>query len=309
MSCSSAMKINKRTKGIHSVIAGAVFLLAGLALAAQRPSSLPLPQNDEPPLPDHADVVYAITDGQKLRLDVYEPHKHRVPAPAVVLIHPGAWTSYDRSLMDSDAAELARAGFVAFSIDYRLLNPGHHARNRWPAQLQDCQSAVRWIRQHAAQYHVDPSRIAAYGHSAGGQLAALLGLTDARDPAAPSISSRVRAVVDLAGPSDFTSDHDPDRDALLASLFGGTEAQVAPVWRDASPVLQVGPAAPPFLIVHGTLDQDVPIHQSQELVDALRKAGAQVTFLKVNDDHSLLNANVRDHIVAEAVKFLSAALR
>jgi len=293
-------------------IAGTVLLLAPLALNGQRGGmSRPLPQGNEreTPLPTHANVVYSVADGQKLRLDVYEPRKHTTPAPAVVLIHGGGFTGFDRSVMDSDASKLAQAGFVSFSIDYRLLKPRHPVRNAWPAQLLDCQSAVRWIRQHATEYHVDPDRLGAYGHSSGGLLAALLGLTDAGDPAAPSISSRVRAVVDMSGVSDFTSDRDPDGDALFATLLGGTEGQLPEVWRDASAVFHVGPGDPPFLIVHGTRDQDVAIHQSLELVEALRKAGATVTFLRVNDDHFLRNDAVRRRIIAEAVDFFSSALR
>lgn len=291
----------------------AAFFLITVALAAQRggPSAL-APQEDrqQMPSPTHEGVVYAIADGQKLRVDVYEPRKRTSPAPGVILIHGGGFTDFDRSLMDEDASELAHAGFVAFSIDYRLLKPHRPAaRNVWPAQLEDCQSAVRWIRQHAARYGVDPDRIGAYGHSSGGQLAALLGLTDSSDSSAPLISSKVQAVVDLSGVSDFTSDHDPDGDALFASLLGGTEAQVPAAWRDASPVFQVHPGDPPFLVVHGIRDHDVPIHQSQELVEALRKAGVNVTFLQVDDDHFLRNEAVRQRILAQAVEFFSNTLR
>ena len=291
-------------------------LLISLALNAQsRPlTQLPDGNGSQAASPTHADVVYAVVDGEKLRLDVYEPRKHSLPAPGIILIHGGSFIEGDRSVMDDDAAELAHAGFVAFSIDYRLLQPHHRpVRNPWPVQLQDCQSAVRWIRQHAAQYRVDPNRIGAYGYSAGGPLAALLGLTDSADAANPSISSRVQAVVDLSGISDFTSDHDPDGDALFAALFGGTEAQVPSVWRDASPVYQVKMGqvklgAPPFLIVHGTRDQMVSIHQSEELVEALRKAGATVTFLKVDDDHSLQSMFVRQRILTQAAEFFRSVL-
>ncbi len=303
-----------------SGLTNAFILFASLTLNAQRGPMTPPPEGNrqQPPSPTYADVVYAVVDGQKLRLDVYEPRKHNVLMPGIVLIHGGSFIEGDRSVMDDDAAELAHAGFVAFSIDYRLLEPHRRpARNPWPAQLQDCQSAVRWVRQHAAQYHVDPDRIGAYGHSAGGTLAALLGLTDSMNSAnsaVPSISSRVQAVVDLSGLSDFTSDHDPDGDALFAALFGGTEAQIPAVWRDASPVFQVTsgqvkPADPPFLIVHGTRDQLVPIHQSEELVEALKKAGATVILLKVDDDHSLQNVFVRQRILTQAAEFFTNALR
>jgi acetyl esterase/lipase len=292
----------------------AAFFLLPLALIAQHSSlPMPLPQaNESPvPIPTHPDVVYAIADGQKLRLDVYEPRRHASPVPGIVLIHGGGFTDFDRSIMDSDASAMAHAGFVAFSIDYRLLKPNHHpALNGWPTQLQDCQTAVRWIRQHAVQYQVDPDKIGSYGHSSGGQLAALLGLTDSTDPSTPTISSKVQAVVDLSGISDFTSDNtDPNGDALFVSLFGGAKAQAPNVWRNASPVFRVQPGAPPFLIVHGTRDQDVPIHQSQELVDALKKAGVAVTFLQVDDDHFLHNNAVRQRILTQAAQFFTNVLR
>ena len=98
---------------------------------------------------------------------------------------------------------LARSGFVAFSVDYRLFNG---TVNLWPAQLDDVQRAVRWIRANAAKYRVDPNRIGAFGHSAGAQLAALLGMEDTRDNSDPSLakySSKVQAVVDVSGPDRF----------------------------------------------------------------------------------------------------------
>jgi acetyl esterase/lipase len=202
---------------------------ARLCLAAQQPRDAPTA-----PVPSAAEtasntgsvsvrenVRYALVNGQPLLLDVYQPAGHiSGPRPAVVLIHGGGWTSLDKSTMRGMAPLLARSGFAAFSVDYRLLQG---SENRWPAQLDDVQRAVRWLRANAAEYDVNPDRIGAFGHSAGGQLAALLGMEETRDnsdPALAKYSSRVRAVVDVSGPTDFTSQHDPDGEAFLANLLG-----------------------------------------------------------------------------------------
>ena len=154
-----------------------------------------------------------------------------------MLIHGGGWDSLDKSTMRGMGNFLARSGFVAVSVNYRLL---HGSENRWPAQLDDVQRAVRWLRANSPKYNVDPEHIGAFGHSAGAQLASLLGMVDTRDnsdPALAKYSSRVQAVVDVSGPTDFLANKDTDGAAFLAALFGGTYAKIPEVWRSASPVL------------------------------------------------------------------------
>lgn len=262
------------------------------------------------PIVTQANVLYEIANGQKLYLDIYQPKERSKPAPAIILIHGGGWTDFDKSIMSGIAATLAMAGFVAFSIDYRLLNfRDHPAKNQWPAQLEDCQSALRWVRQHAGEYGVDPSRIGAFGHSAGGQLAALLGMIDSRDPSNAQISTRVQAVVDVSGVSDFTTDHDPDGDALFTMLFGGTQAQKPDVWRAASPVFHVQSDDPPFLLIHGTRDQEVPLHQSEELLRALKKAGVRARLVTVNDGHFFQTDEAKHRLAEESIAFFAHELR
>ena len=152
------------------------------------------------------DVVYGVVAGEPLLLDVYRSLPRGEPRPAVVLIHGGGMWTGSRAHMEHPAQQLARAGYVAFSVDYRLVDAAA-GRHRWPAQLDDVQRAVRWVRAHAADYGVDPMRVGAYGWSAGGQLAALLGTRDTRDATAPlaSYPSRVACVVDLAGDVDLAA--------------------------------------------------------------------------------------------------------
>ena len=215
------------------------------------------------------DVPYASVNGSDLLLDIYQPVVQAGAGnrPAVLLIHGGGWSNLDKSTMRGMGQFLARSGFVGFAVDYRLL---HGEENRWPAQLDDVQRAVRWVRANAAKYGVNPERLGAFGHSAGAQLAALLGMEDTRDnsdPALAKYSSRVQAVVDVSGPTDFTTDHDPDSIAFLANFLGVDYSKHPEVWRDASPAFHVSKGDAPFLIMHGTQDESVSISQSQELCE------------------------------------------
>ncbi len=292
-------------------------MLGTLAPArSQAPQSAPpalsqrsVDSTDGPHISVEQDVSYG-TDGHPLLLDVYQPEGDAsTPLPAVVLIHGGGWTSFDKSTMHGMGTFLARSGFVAFSVDYRLL---HGTENLWPAQLDDVQRAVRWIRANAAKYHVDAHHIGAFGHSAGAQLAALLGMEDTRDnsdPALAKYSSKVQAVVDVSGPSDFTTNRDPDGDAFLAAFLGGTYAQHPKVWEDASPVFHASKNNSPFLIVHGTQDSNVPMAQARELADKLKQAGVPVTLVTVEDAHTFRTPEARKRLALESLAFFMQYLR
>jgi acetyl esterase/lipase len=238
------------------------------------------------PGPVHSEIVYGVVGGERLLLDVFEPANNAgQPRPAVVLVHGGGWTSFDKSTMRPLAKFLALAGFVAVPVDYRLF---HDDATRRPAQLDDVQRAVRWVRANSAKYNVDPQHIGAYGHSAGAQIAALLGMLETRDnsdAALAKYSSKVQAVVEASGPADFTV-HGSDDDAkFLASFFGADFGTRPEVWRDASPVFHAAKSNAPILIIHGTHDEMVPFRQAEELNAALTKAGATVKFLPLDSDH------------------------
>ncbi len=257
----------------------------------------------------HSDVPYGTAAGHPLLLDVYEPGEPSSDLrPAVVLLHGGGWTSFDKSTMSGMGAFLARSGFVAFAVDYRLT---HGNENLWPAQLDDVQRAVRWIRANAAKYGMDPNRIGAWGHSAGAQLAALLGMEDTRDnsdPALAKYSSKVQAVVDFSGPTDFTTNRDPEGDAFLTTFFGGDYAHRPEIWQDASPVFHVSKKSAPFLIFHGTHDENVPIAQAEELANKLKEAHVPVEFVKVEDGHTLQTPEARRRLALETRDFFDEYL-
>ncbi len=259
--------------------------------------------------PVHSDITYGAAGGETLLLDVFEPANNRgKPRPAVVLVHGGGWTSFDKSTMRALAQFLALAGFVSVTVDYRLF---HDEATRWPAQLDDVQRSVRWVRANSAKYNVDPHRVGAYGHSSGAQIATLLGMMETRDNsdlALAKYSSKVQAVVDASGPTDFTNGMDNDAKQFLASFLGADFATHPDVWRDASPLFHVAKSNAPILIIHGTRDDMVPISQAEELNDALTKAGATVQFLRLDSDHMFFEPEVHRRLALATQAFFDRYL-
>ncbi len=295
----------------------AVMLGAIPSVPAQMPPSAPAQAPAQAPAtPDNpstsvqSDVPYSKADGHPLLLDIYQPGEMFSDLrPAVILIHGGSWTSGDKGNMRAMGMFLARFGFVAFAVDYRLVRG---TENLWPAQLDDVQRAVRWIRANAAKYRIDPDYVGAFGHSAGAQLAALLGTEDTRDnsdPALAKYSSKVQAVVDVSGPTDFTTQRDSDGEAFLSAFFGGDYSHRPAVWQNASPVFHVDKNASPFLILHGTHDENVPMAQAEELADQLKQAGVSVRFVKVEDAHTFQTPEARRRLALETQAFFTEYLR
>ena len=224
-------------------------------------------------------VTYGIADSVALLTDIYSPPARDTLRPAMIVIHPGGMTDGDRTWMSDVAQGLAEAGYVAFSIDYRLYRPGGDA-NLWPAQLDDVQRAVRWVRANSEKYGVDRDRIGAYGYSAGGQLAAFLGTRDTRDDSdadLAGISSLVSCVVDVAGSVDQTEPSgDPDSDAIRDAILGGSPDAAA--YRDFSPVTFVDTLTAPFLILQGQADSAFRIKVSRAFEATLRDLGLEVVY-------------------------------
>jgi acetyl esterase/lipase len=226
------------------------------------------------------DLAYVENGHARQRLDLYLPGGST--AAAVVLwVHGGGWEGGSKD--HAPAEELVRRGYAVASIGYRL---SQHAT--YPAQIEDCKAAVRWLRANAKSYHLDPARVGVWGASAGGHLAALLGTTghlqDFDRGENLSQSSKVQCVIDWFGPTDFLHYGDPPQfqldqpGGLVARLLGGTVRSKPEAAKRASPVSFVEPSAAPFLIMHGDRDDLVPLQQSEILHTALRKAGVQSTL-------------------------------
>jgi acetyl esterase/lipase len=223
--------------------------------------------------------------GRAEKLDVYLP----VPpasgkfSPAVVWIHGGGWAGGTRAEARAKAicTTLAKAGYVALTIDYKL------GAGAWPTNLLDCKNAVRFLRTRAAEWRVDPDRIAVAGGSAGGHLALMVGYTAGLpelepDAPFPGVSSAVRAVIDMYGISDLRTRRTTTADGVVqenfrsvgpVSVFGS--ADNAAVYGLASPVTHIRAGLPPTLILHGDKDTTVDLRQSQDLAAALAKAGVR----------------------------------
>jgi acetyl esterase/lipase len=221
---------------------------------------------------------------ERNRLDLYLPEAGAGPRALVVCIHGGGWAGGDKSRYRWLGEAFAARGYAAASVTYRFA-----PKFRSPAQMEDVQRAVRWLRSKAADYALDPARVGAIGGSAGGHLASWLGLAEPMeeaDPALAKLSCRVQAVVDCYGPVDLeammTSASAPIVEAFLGMPLAGNEE----AYRKASPVTLVKATPPPFLLIHGTRDVgtargQVPIEQSVSFADRLRRAGGEATLIRL----------------------------
>ena len=236
------------------------------------------------------DVVYSCCQGVPEKMDIYYPRPTGSPFPVVLYIHGGGWYSGDKSsgTGQQDIPELVARGYLVASVDYRLA-----PRYIFPAQIEDLKCAVRFLRANAATYDLDPAHIGVFGDSAGGHLAALLGVTDgtyAFDSADGSIeqSSRVQAVVDMFGPADLTQTFEEDRSLLIEHVFNTSDPE-SEIIKQASPLTYVSKDDPPFLIIHGDKDDQVLLEQSQELYQKLVSTDVPATLVEVkNAGHGLV---------------------
>ena len=233
-------------------------------------------------------------------MDIYIPAKATKPMPVILWIHGGAWLLGSKE--DTPAIFFMKSGFAVASINYRFSNAAI-----FPAQIEDAKAAVRWLRANAAQYHFDPNRIAAFGNSAGGHLAALLGTTGDVKPLEgnlgnPTQSSKVQAVVDWCGPTDLLTFEDQvsadnplkpkDPKGPIARLLGGLPSKKRELAAAASPVTFASNDDPPFLIMHGDHDRVVPIAQSSSFYDVLKASQVDVVVYHVvkNGEHNFFSA-------------------
>jgi acetyl esterase/lipase len=211
-------------------------------------------------------LPYRVDGGRHLRLDVLRPASAAAPRPVVLYVHGGGWHEGDRGAAMHPWLNplLVAHGFVTAAVTYRLSGEAH-----WPVPLDDVRAALAWLRTHAGDHGGDPDRIGVWGHSAGAHLAAMAALTT---------PGPVRAVALSAAPADLRTER----------LGSGNEVDrlIGPAPRDgaladASPVCHVRPAAPPFLLAHGTADEVVPFGQSVAFREALVAAGVEVEWAPI----------------------------
>lgn len=223
------------------------------------------------------DILFAEVDGVELMLDLHLPEGVEDP-PLVMFIHGGAWKTGDRKRFR--IPWVVGSGYAVASIEYRM---SHEAP--FPAQIHDCKGALRWLRAHADEYGYNADKVVVAGTSAGGHLAALMGVSggvaelEGTTAGHPERSSAVQGVIDYYGPTDFImrSRHQPEktdkRTGIVYQLLGGPVGENKDLARLASPVTHVGDGDPPLLIVHGEDDPVVRPAQSERLFSLYQQKG------------------------------------
>jgi acetyl esterase/lipase len=282
------------------------------------------------------DRTFSETTGQTLQLDLALPSEPPAGGrfPAVLYFHGGGWQSGRRQEVHEQIQLLATKGFVGIAVSYRLA-PDH----KWPAQIHDAKTAVRFVRTHAAEFNIDPDRIAAAGESAGGHLALMLGLTGPDDDLEGAgewsdVSSRVQSVVSYSALVDFTKlkfNRPPEEltpeetrrqaasDAHHQTQHGKTTAEVLaewtgtadpadPIWKDVSPVQYVSRGDAPVLIIQGDGDPVVPVEQGRLLNRMLTAAAVRHDLLIIEGAGSSLTQAQATRATTRMVEFLRLTL-
>lgn len=233
-------------------------------------------------------LEFARVGDTPLALDLYLPPTGQKPLGLIVWVHGGAWRAGSREAVD--LVKLTERRWAVASVDYRLSPVA-----KFPAQVHDIKAALRYLRAHAAQHGYPPSRFVIAGSSAGGHLAALVGVTNGHaaleGEVGPhrGVSSDVQAIVSLYGASNLTTilaQSTPHglsvRVPALELLLGGRPEAVPSLARLASPVFHVDAGDPPLLLLHGDQDHQMPINQSHELAGAYQKQGRPVELVVVH---------------------------
>ncbi len=230
------------------------------------------------------DITYGTIDNVNLKMDIYYLQKTEKSRPAVIYIHGGGWYSGDKSggAGQSDIPELVAHGYLVAAVNYRLA-----PRHKFPAQIEDVKCAIRFLRNNADTYGINPLSIGVFGDSAGGHLAALAGVTDMGSGFGISggyqeQTDRVQAVVDMYGPADLSLICQQDQTPHMEHVFGTADPKSS-IIKQASPITHVSSDDPPFLIIHGDQDNEVLLEQSKIMYERLVTAGVPTTMITVNN--------------------------
>ncbi|HZL34781.1 MAG TPA: alpha/beta hydrolase [Tepidisphaeraceae bacterium] len=256
-------------------------------------------------------IEYANPDNQHLKLNLAEPKEQGAALrPAVVCIHGGGFRAGDRHGYDGMCRTLAEHGYVAVTVEYRL-----SPKYQFPAAIEDVKTAVRWMRENAAKYHIDPNRIASLGGSAGGHLAQFLGVTgDVHrfdGTQYPRQSSKVQCVINYYGPEDFTKSYGKSVDAaeVLPMWLGGDLEHARAKHILASPINWVTPDAAPTLLLHGTQDKYVNYEQATWMYDRMKSMGLDVELLTLKGAGHGFGGEYARQADKAAIEFLDKHLK
>lgn len=223
------------------------------------------------------DIEYKNVGGKTLKLDLYRSVKAGKPAPLLVFIHGGGWSGGDRKDYLVYLLSFAKKGYVTATISYRLLKDGPY-----PCCVEDVCDAFRWLSLHGLVYGYDPERIAAIGGSAGAHLAMLAayGWKDQAGDTALSPPFHIKAVVEIYGPTDLTTEYARNH-SLVKNFLAHSYPEAPQLFREASPVNWLSSDDPPTLILHGSSDQLVPVSQAKLLKDRLDSLGVPAVMYRL----------------------------
>lgn len=278
----------------HQVLAA---LLIAVPISALFPS---LAQAQEQPFEMKEKIVYSRVGDRDLLLDAFVPNQEGAH-PAILVVHGGAWRMGNRKQLRGYAKSLAELGFVCFAIDYRLA-PDY----KFPAQIEDCRAAVKWIREHAGDYKVDPSRLGAIGYSAGGHLVSLLATTG--EPPSDEngqVDTRIQVCVAGGAPTDFR--WFPDNGKWAEYWMGGDLKTEKEKFHDASSAAFADGEDAPIFFFNGTADRVVPLVWTKKCYDALKEAGVK-TELYTIEGASHMEAAANPAALAKGYEFLQSVL-
>ncbi|WP_129641984.1 alpha/beta hydrolase [Peristeroidobacter agariperforans] len=274
-------------------------MLTGCASHEGRPSNARIGSVSPVDVTVTRDFVYTPADWpQALKADLYKPAGNG-PFPAVVMIHGGGWEGRSRQDMDEISQRVAERGFVVLNMSYRFAPQWH-----FPAQLQDVQQAVLWLRTHASDLNVLKNRIGTWGYSAGAHLAALAGVTGPNDKWYVE-GTRVQAVVAGGTPVDIRYYKDGP---LTNGLTGVSYDENPGLWREASPLALVSTDDPPMFLYHGTFDITVGVNNAHAMYEALNASNIPAELYLIRGlEH--LSTFVVDAPVDNGIDFLDLYLR
>ncbi len=238
------------------------------------------------------DVVFTPKNWPTAQLaDLYLPTSTK-PAPAILLIHGGGWSGKERRAdMTGIAKSLAKRGYFVMNATYRLTPEW-----KFPAQRDDLEQAIRFMRSNAKEFNIDTSRLATFGYSAGGHLAALIGL---------NLKNGVKAIVAGGAPTDLSFWSDGK---LTGQLLGGSLKGNEKIYHEASPVHDVSNNSPPVFIYHGTKDDLVPLEHPNALIAALRKHDVEHEVYWIEGRSHILAHLFSGHAIPKAISFLDKHL-
>ena len=247
-------------------------------------------------------IAYKKPGGEKQLLDAYVPNGKK-PLPTVLVVHGGAWTTGDKNQLRDYATSLAKRGYAAFAINYRLAPQHKH-----PAQIEDCRDAVRWLRTEGVKkYRVDASRIGAIGYSAGGHLVSMLAVTGLNKKDDPKgIGTRINVACAGGAPVEFRSF--PGRANFLGFWLGGPRDEFPKVYHDASPMAHITKDDAPILFYHGGLDLLVNQTDVRNMSAALKKSGIDSVYHHVRGAEHL-GAAVDEKALTAAYDFIDKHLK